>query len=179
MNWESFFSHPLVILIADFVLSLVATFILFHFLKSNATIIKEKWRAGGAIAGFILIFSMSFYFSDSWLDKYVYVTKRFNITGTVLLDSCYFHDGTSVEELPPVSHILSEKDGTYTLMGVRFNSKKITELTISFQHENFLPIKRTFKENGFSVDYEKLQIVVKDTIYLKKIPMEILKQTDN
>ncbi|MCX6276656.1 MAG: hypothetical protein NT004_00995 [Bacteroidetes bacterium] len=179
MNWESFFSHPLVILIADFVLSLIATFVLFRFLKSSATIIKAEWRAGGAIAGFILIFSMAFYFSDSWLEKYIYTTKRFNISGTVLLDSCFYHDGTYIEELPPVSHILSEKDGGYTLMGVGFKSKKIKEVTISFQHENFIPIKHTFKENGFTIDYDKLQINLNDTIRLKKIPMEILRQTGN
>ncbi|MEI6435948.1 MAG: hypothetical protein WCP32_13960 [Bacteroidota bacterium] len=180
MNWESFFSHPLVILIADFVLSLFATFVLFRFLKSSATIIKAKWRAGGAIAGFILIFSMAFYFSDSWLEKYIYTTKRFNISGTVLLDSCFSHDGTTIEEMPPVSYNLSQKDGSYSLMGVGFNSKKITEVTISFYHENFIgPIKHKFKENDFTIDYDKLQINLNDTIRLKKIPMEILRQTGN
>lgn len=163
-------SQPLVMLLADFVLSLLATWILFRFLKSNASIIQPKWRAGGAIAGFILIFGMSFSFSDSWLSKYIYTTQRFNVSGTVMLDKGYMHDGTTVEEMPPATHALSENDGNYTLQGIRYDARNITEVTVAFRREGFIPVKQTFVEGHFTIDYEKLRIIIRDTMRLKRIP---------
>ena len=174
MKEQSLFSHPLVILLADFVMSLLATWVLFRFLKSSTTIIKPKWRAGGAIAGFIVIFGMSFTFSDAWLDKYIYASRRFNISGTVVLDQGYFHDGTTVEEMPPAAYVLTSKDGSYTLPGIRYDEKDISEVTVAFQHENFIPVKHTFGAGEFTVNWERLLISIKDTIKLRKVPKEIL-----
>ena len=173
MNEESMISHPLVILMTDFVMSLLATWVLFRFLKSSTTIIKPKWRAGGAIAGFIVIFSMSFTFSDAWLDKYIYATRRFNISGTVVLDQGFYHDGTTVEEMPPAAYVLSAKDGSYILPGIRYDAKKISEVTVAFQHENYIPLKHTFNSADFNVDWNQLRISITDTIRLRRIPKEI------
>ena len=60
MNWETLINHPLFFFIIAFVASFGATVILFKFLKSQAVIIKPSWRAGGAIAGFIIIFTIFF-----------------------------------------------------------------------------------------------------------------------
>jgi len=51
-------SQPLTILVSLFGLSLVAAVILFKFLKSTALIKNEKYQAGGAIAGFIIVYGM-------------------------------------------------------------------------------------------------------------------------
>ncbi|MEI7981785.1 MAG: hypothetical protein WCI71_09015 [Bacteroidota bacterium] len=173
MNEQPLISHPLVILLAAFLLSLLATWILFRFLKSNATVIQPKWRAGGAIAGFILLFGMTFSFADSWLTKYIYATRRFNISGTVTLDQGYFHDGTTVEEMPPAAYVLTAKDGSYTLPGIRYDAREISEVTVAFAHENFIPVKHTFGSAEFTVDWERLQISIRDTVRLRRAPKEI------
>ena len=178
METGSFISHPVVILVIVFALSLIATFILFRFLKSDAVVITPKWRAGGAIGGFIIIFSLSFYSSDSWLSKYIYINKRFNVTGTVVLDSTLYYKGTKVEEMPPLAMGYSERDGNYTLNGVRFDAKSIKELTLSFSNDKYYPnpYKYTFHEKDFTIDYQNLQITINDTIHLKKIPAKLLQQ---
>jgi type II secretory pathway pseudopilin PulG len=49
---------PLIIVVSLFGLSLFAAIILFKFLKSTALITNEKYQAGGAIAGFIIVYGM-------------------------------------------------------------------------------------------------------------------------
>ena len=87
MPIESFINHPIVFYLIAFLASLLGTFLLFKFLKASAEIIKPTWRAGGALAGFIIIFAISFNVANSWLDKYLIIEKRYNIEGVVLLDS--------------------------------------------------------------------------------------------
>jgi hypothetical protein len=176
MPSESFFYSPLVILVAVFTLSLFATFILFRFLKSTATVIKAKWRAGGAIAGFIIIFSMAFYSTDSWLQKYVFNNRRFNITGVALLDSSYYHDGITVREMPNPAHCLTNEKGMYTLTGVDFKDKDITQISLSFMREKYLSKDdTTFFAKDFTVDEKRLLITIKDAILLKKIPKGVIR----
>ena len=55
-------SHePSVVFVVLFLLSLLASYILFKLLNSSATIKRKEWSAGGAIAGFILILFGSWY----------------------------------------------------------------------------------------------------------------------
>lgn len=56
--------NPLVVVPILFALSLLASVILFKFFKSTAVVRSTKYQAGGAIAGFIIVYGilhMSFY----------------------------------------------------------------------------------------------------------------------
>jgi len=56
--------NPIQIVPLLFLLSLVAAFLLFKFLDSKAEIVSKGYKAGGAIAGFIIVYGMlygSFY----------------------------------------------------------------------------------------------------------------------
>ncbi len=48
------------VIIIFFVLSLIGAFVLFKFLKSTAIIKNPKYQAGGALAGFVIIFGLLF-----------------------------------------------------------------------------------------------------------------------
>ncbi len=170
---ENILNHPLFFFVIDFLLSLICTFILFKFLKSSASIIKPTWRAGGAIAGFILIFSMSFYFTDSWIDKYKIweqETKSYDIDGVILLDSALYHDGIEIIEMPPSERTITKKDGSFTLEGVRFYRNEISGFIIQANRENYFSEKKEFDTSEFEINEHKLFITIKDTIKLKKEP---------
>lgn len=169
---ETLLTHPFAILAADFMLSLAATWILFRYLKSATTISRPAWRASGAIAGFIVLFGMAFSFSDAWLEKYVYDARRYNISGTVMLDSCCLHEGTVVEELPPTARCLTERDGNFMLTGIRYDEREAGEMTLSFDHVNFIPVKHVFRPGTFTVDRRRMQIRLHDTVKLLHIPWE-------
>lgn len=173
---ENILNHPLFFFVIDFLLSLICTFILFKFLKSSASIIKPTWRAGGAIAGFILIFSMSFYFTDSWIDKYKIweqETKSYNIEGVILLDSARYHDGINIIEIPQSERTHTEEDGSFTLKGVKFYQNIISGFEIKADRTNYISVKKKFNTTEFEIDEHKLIITLKDTIKLKKIPKGI------
>jgi hypothetical protein len=51
-----------------FLLSLVGAVVLFRFFKSMAVIQRKTYQAGGAVAGFVIIFSLLFSAYD-WLEK--------------------------------------------------------------------------------------------------------------
>lgn len=179
---EDILNHPLFFFVIDFLLSLICTFILFKFLKSSASIIKPTWRAGGAIAGFILIFSMSFYFTDSWIDKYKIwerETKSYDIDGVILLDSALYHDGTDIIEMPPSERTHTNKDGSFTLKGVKFYQNEISGFKIKAERDNYIPFQKEFDTAEFEINEHKLIITIKDTIKLKKTPKEILERYNN
>ncbi len=179
---EDILNHPLFFFVIDFLLSLICTFVLFKFLKSSASIIKPTWRAGGAIAGFIIIFSMSFYFTDSWIDKYEIweqETKSYDINGVILLDSALYHDGTEIIEMPPSERTLTNNDGSFTLKSVKFYQNKISGFRIMAEREKYITIQKEFDTAEFEINEHKLIISIKDTIKLKKIPKEILERYNN
>lgn len=65
----NFTQNPLVLVCIFFILSLIGAIILFKCLHSHATIKSEKWQAGGAIGGFIIIFLLCF-FVYTWIKRY-------------------------------------------------------------------------------------------------------------
>lgn len=173
---EDILNHPLFFFVIDFLLSLICTFILFKFLKSSASIIKPTWRAGGAIAGFIIIFSMSFYFTDSWIDKYKIweqETKSYDIDGVILLDSALYHDGIDIIEMPPSERTHTNKDGSFTLKGVKFYQNEISGFKIKAERNEYITFRKEFDTAEFEINEHKLIITIKDTIKLKKTPKEI------
>ncbi|MBZ5555219.1 MAG: hypothetical protein LAO21_21110 [Acidobacteriia bacterium] len=53
------FTNPLVIVCVLFFVSLLAAFVLFFFLKSTALVKTKQYQAGGALAGFLIVFFVS------------------------------------------------------------------------------------------------------------------------
>jgi phosphoglycerol transferase MdoB-like AlkP superfamily enzyme len=53
--------EPLLVFVVLFLLSLLASYVLFKLLESRANIKRKEWSAGGAIAGFLIILFGSWY----------------------------------------------------------------------------------------------------------------------
>ncbi len=87
---------PFVIVAGLFTLSLVSAIVLFKFLKSTALIKNQSYQAGGAIAGFIIVYGMlhwSYTQTAGYTDTIASLTKQvqdfqqstraMTVTGTV------------------------------------------------------------------------------------------------
>lgn len=57
---DIFADKSLLVIITIFILSLLGAFVLFRFLKSTAGIENKKFQAGGALAGFIILYFTMF-----------------------------------------------------------------------------------------------------------------------
>lgn len=181
MNAATILNHPMFYFAVAFCASLLATVILFYFLKSTAEIVNPKFRAGGALAGFIIIFYISYNSTDKYLQKYLRnddnKPKLYNIEGFVLLDSSYTHGGTEVMEIPPTLTSYSTKDGFYLLRGVEINPKTTKSIQIGFSHGDSYYQTGIFDSTQFSIDNDKMTIRIHDTVKLRKHPIQ--SQGDN
>lgn len=156
-----------------FTLSLVGSVILFRFLKSSATIKKKSYQAGGAIAGFILIYGLLYAsFNNMYKDKNTQDLdpEGWTITGTVLMEGANINDGITVQELSPTA--LSFQNGSFYLNGVKKYPKKL--LVLSFKGKDEY-IEDQLKidiqnENGLieSID-EKNKVITIKPVVLPKI----------
>lgn len=104
----------LVVVTVIFILSLTGAFVLFKFLKSSALIKKAGYQAGGAIAGFLLIYGALYSSFDGWL-KTTRQPTHWTITGTVEKEGATKHDGITVKHQPPKRSTLTNVAGAFEL----------------------------------------------------------------
>jgi len=163
-------AYSLIPIIVIFCLSLIGSFILFKFLKSSATIKKPTYRAGGAIAGFIIIYVLLF-----GTFKSVYKpSEKWTIIGTVIKEDASLHDGITVKQIPPSPDATTDNLGAFTLDNVKvIPGEGWPELY--FECKGFHPRRLLInKENIKSLHKGKREIRLKDNedsiIELQKIP---------
>jgi len=152
-----------------FTLSLVGSVILFRFLKSSATIKKKSYQAGGAIAGFMLIYGLLYASFDS---MYKNETSRepdvWAITGKVVMEGADVNDGITIQEFAPEAKSL--QNGKFLLSSVRIFPKKALVLFFKgkdnyFEDQLKIDIK---KENtDIDIDEENKVITIKPVILPK------------
>ncbi len=162
--------YSLIPIIVIFCLSLFGSFILFKFLKSSATIKKATYQAGGAIAGFLLIYGLLF----STFQSVYKPSEKWTIIGNVIKKDASLHDGITVTHIPPSPNTTSDNRGTFTLDNVKvISGQGWPELYFECKgfHPRSLLIK---KENIKSLNKEKMEIRLKENvdsvIELQKIP---------
>ena len=162
--------YSLIPIIVIFCLSLAGSFILFKFLKSSATIKKPTYQAGGAIAGFILIYGLLFS-SFRFLYK---PSEKWTIIGTVIKEEAPLHDGITVKLIPPSPSAITNSLGTFTLENVKvIKGEGWPEL--SFECNGFHPHRLIINDESIkSLHKGKKEIRLKDNeaniIELAKIP---------
>jgi hypothetical protein len=119
-------------------ISLLIAFILFKYLKSSAMVKKTGYQAGGAIAGFIIVFSilMASYLK---LKNSEVETKKdllnnskipYTISGRVLKTDSDNHDGVRVTLYPPASKAITDPTGRFAIEGMRFSQVDIDSMDI-------------------------------------------------
>jgi hypothetical protein len=130
------FLYPIVYAI----ISLFIAFILFKYLKSSASF-KDKttgYQAGGAIAGFIIVFSILFgsyvKLNGSLNDYKSFVQKNERVPYTIFgkvkkLDNAN-NDGVTITLYPPASKGISDRTGRFTIEGIRLSQVDIDSLEV-------------------------------------------------
>jgi len=139
-----------------FILSLGGSFVLFKFLKSSATVKKPTFQAGGALAGFIIIYGLLFTTFNSW---YQCRPDEWSIKGVVNLEGASIHDGISVKYIPPSPTTYSERSGNFRLENVKiFPEEGLPEIQFFIESDNYLPQlieMNKMKQGELEIDKQK------------------------
>ncbi len=159
-----------------FALSLSGSVVLFKFLSSSATIKKKSYKAGGAIAGFILIYGLLFTSFNSWYKaetEQKLKSETWTIRGTVVKEGASKHDGITVNHIPDSPSAVSGTNGEFRMEGVDLFPVKLPEglpeLQFESADENFHTRTIDLSEDNVEIKKEKKQIVLKKPIMLARI----------
>jgi hypothetical protein len=159
-----------------FTLSLVGSIILFRFLKSSATIKKKSYQAGGAIAGFILIYGLLFTsFNSMNNSERLKTPDKWTIKGKVLLQDANTHEGITVKHIPETPEILSKKNGEFRLENVAVFPNQfpngLPELYFNSGRENYHELPIDLSTEDVEINEDKKQITLKKALELTKIEL--------
>jgi len=153
-------TFPLMSVSIIFGLSLIGSIVLFKFLKSSATITKPTYRAGGAVAGFILIYGLLF---TSFKTLYK-PSETWTIMGSVIKEGSSLHDGIDVKQVPPSPWTTTDTGGGFMLENIKVNPDEgLPELYFECEgfHPQFLSINDDIIK---SKDKGKKKILLKDKV---------------
>lgn len=158
----------LIVVSAIFALSLMGAYVLFRFLKSTAIIKKTGYQAGGALAGFLLIFG-ALYGSYSHLEKSA--TERqsrpelWTIVGAVKLENDSL-DNAEVEVtlLPPSPKALSARGGGFRFDDVGIAQEDLIEL--QFELDGYHTESLLLTADSAEIDQAANRITLKQPVQL-------------
>lgn len=160
---------PILAVTVIFVLSLGGAIVLFKFLKSSAIIKKTGYQAGGALAGFLLIYGTLFYSFDKLIESNNPPGQIiWTITGSVKKEGTSKHDGITVTHVPPAPTTPTDVSGTFRLENVH-TSGKTDYPEIRVESNGYYP--RTFQLNleNALIDPNKQTIKLKDDLTISKV----------
>ena len=154
-----------------FALSLVGSIVLFRFLKSSAAITKSTYQAGGAIAGFILIYGLLYMSYNSFCKSAnPWKPEVWTIRGTVHKEQTALHDGVRVNYIPFSPSAETAKNGEFRMEGVQLSpGNGLPTLQFDCEAQGFYPHTIDLQEDNVDINREKKQIVLKQTIELEKL----------
>lgn len=154
-----------------FALSLIGAYVLFKLLKSTAIVKKAGYQAGGALAGFLIIFGTLFYaYNTSIKAKQETKLDWWTVTGQVKKADSKIHQGIIVQQLRPST--LTGPSGTFRLEPVRVSGNEgLPEIQI--EGAGFFPVtiqlNKEVENKKAYVDIDKRRIELKETIELYKM----------
>jgi hypothetical protein len=134
-----------------FLMSLLGALVLFKVLKSSALIKRPGYQAGGALAGFLLIYGALYYSFDRTVQNWMRSRAEWTITGMVLKDGVAIHDGIRVSQTPPEPSNYTETGGTFRLENV-VSGDAMPE--IRFESQGYFPGYLTIDAQNATVDDE-------------------------
>jgi len=158
-----------------FILSLIGAIVLFKFLQSSALIQKAGYQAGGALAGFLLIFGILHYSMGS-LSNSLNATRTppWAITGTVRKASATKHDMVRIKQVPPVPFVFTNETGDFELGNVAVLPGSMPKIVV--ESEGYFPQTIDLKQEKFlklydvRIDSDAQKISLMNPILLDKIP---------
>ena len=166
---------PLTAVALMFLLSLGGAFVLFKLLKSAALIKRAGYQAGGALAGFLLIFgTLAFTYNDLVQSGAAMEIKEWDIRGTVILKDETLHSEIEVLAQPLSPYDESQSNGKFYLKDVRMTADEVTQKkwpVIKFSKEGFYGVDllpHMYDDFEVEVDHTNSLILLKEPVILDR-----------
>jgi hypothetical protein len=131
----------------SFIFSLIASIVLFKFLKSSAVINNKSYQAGGALAGFVIVFTTSYFVINNWM-KTISVTEQkqpvekvCTMIGNIKLEGRQVNDGIRVSIQPSSPMTTTDPNGDFRINEIPVSSgyKKENNPAVKFECPGYLP----------------------------------------
>lgn len=160
---------PIMVVAVIFMLSLGGAIVLFKFLKSSALVKRAGYQAGGALAGFLLIYGTLFYSYEKMNPSGEGAEqKTWTIVGTVKKEGNPKHDGIVVRHVPPAPSTLTDASGLFRLENVRSLTKSgFPEIYI--ESDGYYPRTLTLNEGNAVIESGQQTIRLKDELKISKV----------
>lgn len=152
-----------------FLLSLIGAYTLFGLLDSFAFIKQKHHQAGGAIAGFLLIYA-ALYSSLGNLLKNCESNKPilWSISGNITREGALTHENTRINHFPPGPQDLTDKSGNFLLENVDAKPKEALP-EIYIECDEYYPMNYRLTEDNAIIEPSIRKITLKENIQLSKI----------
>lgn len=173
------------VVIGLFCASLFGAFVLFRFLQSTALITEKRYQAGGAIAGFILIFSVlsSLWWSATW--KLADDQRKIEEARALQVQAAEWSvDGEVREEGVAIPYQISvaqapaatvDRGGHFTLIGARTFKNRYPRLYIQGDDAH-IPATLEITEEIARIDHGSSEITLKGPVQLLRVRPVLLER---
>ena len=162
-----------------FLLSLVGAFVLFKLLKSAALIQRAGYQAGGALAGFLLIFGTLYFSYDKLLTKQLETETKVDlwvIVGKVTRQDQTLHGFIEVSVLPPPQSALSESKGSFRFQRVEIIGEQWPEL--KFDADGYYTETKVLSEEVADIDRDQKRIELHPVVLEKEVETTVADVVD-
>ncbi len=162
---------PLVAIVTVFSLSLTGAVVLFRFLKSSAIIKRKEYRAGGALAGFLLIFA-TLHLSFNEYSKNLDTSRpiEWTIVGKVNKAGSESHDQVNIQQIPERPYTVSRATGSFDLRGVKqMNDEGLPRIYVTSLDDRYHPVDIRINETNAEIDRHNHVIMLKEVVELSRI----------
>ncbi len=168
IKWADLLS--IVVMLVMFLCSLGGAYVLFRLLKSTATIQKKGYRAGGALAGFLLIYGLLYYSYDRMNKSYEAPSVAvWTIKGTVQKSDAANHKGITVRNVPPTPMAITDARGSFRLEGVRtLGGEDAPGVELYIENNGYYPVPLSVNQKNATYDKKDGTITLAEDIKLQK-----------
>lgn len=153
---------PLVAIAVFFLLSLIGAIVLFHFLKSTGVFSTVKGQAGGALAGFLMIFAAM---QGSYLALAPSGPEQWTIQGAVQGTDGNVPIGVEILVLPPEPRDLVDQPRDFKLENVEIRDGVWPQL--QFSAADYYPDDVILSPEDLKIYPERKLAIIKEPILLE------------
>lgn len=164
----------LIVVSVMFAISLGGAYILFRFLESQATIQKAGYKAGGALAGFLIILGILFGSYHKLVQAKVQADAQAH-QGWIIIGECQApipRDDILVNMVEPEvpSYLLPRQERQFLLKGVQITPQQLSSGTfpiLQFTSDGLQSESLTLTKENVRIDVDGKRLVIQNPIRLQ------------